>query len=200
MIAIMSSIVQRLLALADAQVQLGPGQVLFATGEPVRSLYVVLEGSVRLVRHQVNGATVVLQRAQGNQLLAEASLFAARYHCDAVSEQGAQLARIPKRRILEAQREDAGWLADLAAHLAGEVQRARARAELLSLRTVGERLAAWKTLHGALPPRGRWIDVAQEIGVTPEALYRELSRMQAAGKGDAAGGRKAGSRSANAKG
>ena len=200
MIAIMSSITQRLLALSDSQVQLGPGQVLFVTGEPVRNVYVVLEGSVRLVRHQVNGAAVVLQRAQANQLLAEASLFAARYHCDALSEHGARLARIPKRRILEAQREDAGWLADLAAHLAGEVQRARARAELLSLRTVGERLAAWKTLHGELPPRGRWIDVAQEIGVTPEALYRELSRTQADGKSDDDGGRKAARRSGKAKG
>ncbi len=49
-------------------------------------------------------------------------------------------------------------LADLAAHLAGEVQPARARAELLSLRTVRERLAAWRALHGKLPPRGRWIE------------------------------------------
>ena len=175
----MSSITERLLALADAEVRLAPGQTLFLTGEPIRSIYVVLEGSVRLVRHQASGAAVVLQRAEANQLLAEASLSAARYHCDALSEHGARLARISKRKILEAQREDAGWLEDLAAHLAAEVQRARARAELLSLRTVGERLAAWKTLHGQLPPRGRWIDVAQEIGVTPEALYRELSRAQA---------------------
>lgn len=168
--------IQRLLSLADAQVQIGPGQALFVTGAPVSSIYVVLEGSVRLVRHQASGAALVLQRAEANQLLAEASLFASRYHCDAVAEHGARLARIPKTKIVEAQRKDAAWLADLAAHLAGEVQRARARAELLSLRTVRERLAAWTTLHGELPARGRRIEVAQEIGVTPEALYRELAR------------------------
>lgn len=178
MIAIMSPITQRLLALADAEVALAPGQSLFLTGDPVRYLYVVLEGSVRLVRHQASGAAVVLQRARANELLAEASLFASRYHCDALSEHGASLARVPKAKILQAQREDAGWLTDLAMHLAREVQQARARAELLSLRTVRERLDGWRALHGELPARGRWIDVAQEIGVTPEALYRELVRKE----------------------
>lgn len=176
MIAIMSTITERLLAMADGEVHLAAGQTLFVTGAPVRSLFVVREGSVRLVRHQASGTAVVLQRAQAGQLLAEASLFAARYHCDAVSEQGARLARVPKSRILQVQREDPGWLADLAVHLAGEVQQARARAELLALRTVRERLAGWQALHGELPPRGRWIDLAQEIGVTPEALYRELAQ------------------------
>lgn len=178
MIAIMSPITQRLLALADAEVALASGQSLFLTGDPVRHLYVVLEGSVRLVRHQASGAAVVLQRARANELLAEASLFASRYHCDALSEHGASLARVPKAKILQAQREDAGWLTDLAMHLAREVQQARARAELLSLRTVRERLDGWRALHGELPARGRWIDVAQAIGVTPEALYRELARKE----------------------
>jgi CRP-like cAMP-binding protein len=176
MIAIMSALTQRLLAIADGELRLEPGQLLFATGQPVRNLHVVLDGDVRLVRHQPDGAAVVLQRAGEGQLLAEASLFAARYHCDAVSDHGARLARIAKARILQAQREDAGWLADLAAHLAAEVQKARARAELLSLRTVRERLDGWTALNGALPARGRWIDVAREIGVSPEALYRELAR------------------------
>lgn len=181
MIAIMSEITKRLLAIAEGEIRLAAGQTLFHTGEPVRNLYVVLEGSVRLVRHQASGAAVVLQRARANELLAEASLFAPRYHCDAVSEQGARLARIAKSAILQAQREDAQWLGDLAAHLAREVQKARARAELLSLRKVQERLHAWQALHGELPARGRWIEVAQEIGVTPEALYRELGAIARSG-------------------
>ena len=74
------------------------------------------------------------------------------------------------------------WLLDLATHLASEVQRARARAELLALRTVRERLEGWLAFHGELPARGRWIAVANEIGVTPEALYRELARHPAPAK------------------
>lgn len=182
MIAIMSPIIQRLLATAEGEIELAPGQTLFRSGDPVKSLYVVLEGSVRLVRHQVNGATVVLQRAHAQQLLAEASLFASRYHCEATSEHGARVSRVSKSKILQAHREDVGWWTDLAANLAREVQQARARAELLSLRTVAERLAGWLALHGELPARGQWISVAQEIGTSPEALYRELARRAAAEK------------------
>jgi CRP-like cAMP-binding protein len=80
-------------------------------------------------------------------------------------------------------RESPGWMTDFAAHLAHQVQRARARAELLSLRTVAERLDAWQALlHGhGFPARGRWNEVAQEIGVSPEALYRELARRRETG-------------------
>jgi CRP/FNR family transcriptional regulator, dissimilatory nitrate respiration regulator len=178
MIAIMSPFIERLLGLARSEVVLAAGQTLFCTGDAVRSVYVVVEGSVRLVRHQPNGAMLVLQRAAAGQLLAEASLFASTYHCDGVAEVDSRLARIGKAALLQVQRDDSAWLQELAAHLAGQVQRARARAELLSLRTVRERLEGWLALHGALPERGRWIEVAQEIGVTPEALYRELARRQ----------------------
>jgi hypothetical protein len=68
------------------------------------------------------------------------------------------------------------WLQDLAAHLAGEVQRTRGRAELLSLRKVGERVDAWLALNGGVTPdRGQWVDWASELAVSPEALYRELA-------------------------
>jgi CRP-like cAMP-binding protein len=180
MIAIMSAIIiQRLLSMSGSHLALRPGQTLFCAGDAVRNLYVVVDGQVRLVRHQANGAAVVLQRAHAGELVAEASLFASRYHCDAVAEQASRIARIDKTRVLRALHEDPRGSLELAAHLAGEVQGARARAELLSLRTVGERLQAWQALHGELPPRGRWIEVAQEIGVTPEALYRVLSHLRA---------------------
>jgi hypothetical protein len=47
---------------------------------------------------------------------------------------------------------------------------------------VAERLAAWITLNGRLPPKGRRREVASEIGVTPEALYRELGRRRSNGQ------------------
>ena len=56
MIAIMSPLIQRLLALADREIQLAPGQTLFRTGDAVRHVHVVLEGSVRLVRHQAEAS------------------------------------------------------------------------------------------------------------------------------------------------
>ena len=59
------------------------------------------------------------------------------------------------------------------------LSRPRARAEIVSLRTVSARVDAWLALHvGELPARGHWRDLAEEISVAPEALYRELARRR----------------------
>ncbi len=100
MIAIMSSgWLARLDALVQDEVRLREGQLLFGTGDTVRSIFVVRSGAVRLERHQASGDPLVLQRVGPGQLLAEASLFAGRYHCDAVAADASVLARIPKARV-----------------------------------------------------------------------------------------------------
>jgi CRP-like cAMP-binding protein len=64
-------------------------------------------------------------------------------------------------------------------HLALELQRTRDRAELLSLKSVAAKVDAWLAIEGgSLPARGQWHRLAGEIGVTPEALYRELARRR----------------------
>jgi CRP-like cAMP-binding protein len=180
MIAIMPpDHVARLLAHAERDVRLADGRRVFGTGEAVRFLFVVREGGVRMLRRQRDGSVLVLQRARPGELVAEASVFAPRYHCEAVAEGPTVLARIPKAAVSEHLLADAGWLGAFAAHLASEVQRTRGRAELLSLKRVGERVDAWLALNGgAAPDRGGWADWANELGVSPEALYRELARRR----------------------
>jgi len=47
------------------------------------------------------------------------------------------------------------------------------------LKTVAARLDAWLAFHdNQLPPRGKRVEFAREIGVSPEALYRELARRR----------------------
>ena len=68
---------------------------------------------------------------------------------------------------------------DLARHLGEEVRRMRSKVELLSHRTVAERLDCWLALNGgSLPQRGHWRSVAEDIGTSPEAFYRELQRRR----------------------
>jgi CRP-like cAMP-binding protein len=180
MITIMSADpVARLIALSDRDVTFRHGERVFGAGDAVRSLFIVREGSVLMIRRTAAGAALVVQRALPGVLLAEASVFARKYHCDAVAEGTTRLARIAMARVTRLQVEEPDWLRAFAAHLAGEVQRARSRAELLSLRTVSERLDAWFSLHpGPAPERGHWADWASELGVSPEALYRELARRR----------------------
>ncbi len=43
---------------------------------------------------------------------------------------------------------------------------------------VADRLDAWLCEGHLLPNKGRWQDVASELGVSREALYRELARRR----------------------
>ena len=80
------------------------------------------------------------------------------------------------RRLLA---EDPGFAESWAVHLSRELQATRLRTSILSHRTVRERLDAWIAWHGeGLPARGTWKTVANEIGMRPEALYRELARRR----------------------
>lgn len=181
MIAIMyANHVSRLVALSDRDISLTDGQRLFSTGEAVRFVFVVREGSVQLLRRQTTGVSLIVQRVPCGGLVAEASVFAQRYHCEAIADGETLLAQISKQRVLELQLEEPEWLQQFAAHLATEVQRARARAEMLSLRKVGERVDAWFSLYpGKMPQRGQWAGWANELGISPEALYRGLSKRRA---------------------
>jgi CRP-like cAMP-binding protein len=64
-------------------------------------------------------------------------------------------------------------------YLAQELQRSRLRSEILSLKTVAARLEAWIAWNGGnAPEKGEWKLLAGEIGVSPEALYRELAKRR----------------------
>lgn len=180
MIAVMSDgYLSQLLARADRNLSLRDGERVFGAGERVRFLYVVREGGVLMLRRQPSGAALVLHRVQPGELAAEASLFTPNYHCEATATGPTVLARIPKAEVVEHLFHDPGWLKAFAANLASQVQRTRARAELLSHKRVADRVDAWLTLNGGVPPdRGRWASWADELAVSPEALYRELARRR----------------------
>jgi CRP-like cAMP-binding protein len=178
MIAIMSNLlIERLSTLAARKQKLAAGEMLFRTGDRVRSLFLVADGAVRLVRPLPHGLPLTLQRAGAGTVLAEASVFAESYHCDAIAAEDSTVRVLPLRRIEDALQADHDLSRAWTRHLANEVQRARAVAEILSLKTVAERLDAWTAMH-EVPPRGQWHQVAAAIGVTPEALYRELGKRR----------------------
>jgi len=155
------------------------GAYLFHRGDPVRSLFAIETGEIALVRPQHDGTTITLQRATPLAVIAEASLYSRTYHCDAVMRSPSVVYAMSKHSVLKHLREDPAFSELWSSHLAAEVQQARYRSELMSRKTVAERLDAWLDWHGTgLPPKGGWKNVATWIGVSPEALYRELSKRR----------------------
>jgi CRP-like cAMP-binding protein len=165
-------------ALPHAQQVFRKGQYLFHQGGAVMSMFLIETGEARLLRRQRDGGAIVLQRALPVSFLAEASLFAASYHCDATAATRVSarlISRLAMRKLFE---NDPAFAAAWASHLADEVRSARLRAEVLALKTVAERLGAWIAAKGEFPQKGTWKTVAQDIGTSPEALYREIARRR----------------------
>lgn len=158
--------------------RLQSGEALFFAGDPVTQLAMITEGRVHLLRRTVEGASVILQAAEPGDVLAEASVYSARYHCGAEAVQPSTVRLLAVSAFRNTLREDPTLAEAWAAYLARSVQAARLRAEIRTLRKVSDRVDAWLGEGRALPEKGQWQDFAAELGVTREALYRELARRR----------------------
>jgi CRP-like cAMP-binding protein len=147
MIGIMSSdLIVRLVGLSRQTVDLAAEEALFRAGDRVTTLYVVIEGALRLERVTPLGARLILQRATAGEIVAEASCFADTYHCDGIAITPSRLSALSLPAFRKAC-ADPTLIAAFAGHLAQRVQDARARAEILSLKTVQARLDAWLAIN-----------------------------------------------------
>jgi CRP-like cAMP-binding protein len=173
------SIERHLSGLRSRRRHFDSGRSLFCRGDIVTDMYFVLTGSVLLIRHQRDGSALILQRAGPGSILAEASLYSGTYHCDAVASAATDTRAYAKtsfKKMLAKSPESSNVWAD---YLAQELQRSRLRSEILSLKTVAARLDAWIAWNGgSAPEKGQWKLLAGEIGVSPEALYREIAKRR----------------------
>ena len=154
-----------------------PGEAVFRREDPIRSVFLVCDGAIALERPLPDGTSLTLHLARSGMLLAEASVFASAYHCDAVAREASCIVGIPRERFRDALVSFPSAAGELLAETARELQALRSRVEILRLRRLADRLDAWRELHDE-PPAGHWVHVADAIGVTPAALYRELARRR----------------------
>lgn len=170
--------IQKALFEVAKPVEMDPGTYLFHAGDPVRFVHLIEKGCIHLQRTQMGGQVMCFQRACAGNILAEASIYATTYHCDAKVVEPARLKKLRVEHLMEKLEADRATSMAWAAHLARTVQTTRLLAEIRGLKTVEQRLDAWIDHNGALPAKGHWQSVAQELAVTPEALYREIARRR----------------------
>lgn len=159
------------------------GETLFRVNDLVQRVFSVVSGEVRLVRLDRNGTEIVLQRSCGG-FFAEASLGNTRYHCDAVVSAAGTILQFPVDAFRSALDEKADFRSAWMAHLASEVRKLRAQCERLSLHRAADRIIHYIESEGAdgiinlNQSRKAW---ASDLGLSHEALYRALSRLEANG-------------------
>ncbi len=166
--------------------RLAAGETLFAAGDETRGFFRVREGRVRLVRFGTEGRETALFTAGPGERFAEASLFAQRYHCDAIALSDAVVACYPKAACLARLNDDALVRLDLTADLARQVMTLRARLTLRDIRSAHERVLAFLVAEAGDDGRtvafdGSLREIASAIGLSPEAFYRTLARLEAEG-------------------
>jgi CRP-like cAMP-binding protein len=157
---------------------------VFRRGARPTRMFFVLEGEIRLVRTSLGGGEIVLQRARSG-FVAEASLEASRYHCDALAARRTRLLAFPIGAFRDALRRDEAFRSFWIGRLAHEVHLLRSQCERLSLRRATERIEHFIEVEGQAGrvelPRSRkaW---AGELGLTHEALYRALAGLKRSGR------------------
>ena len=166
---------------------LAPGELLFQQRDPAVAIYKVESGQLRLIRRTVDDHLVILHTARRGEFFAEASLFADAYHCDAVAAAPSIVRVCPKPVVLEAMRTDPALAEAFMARLARQLQELRARMELRNIRSARDRVLQYLRLRAGLRGRsiqveGQLQDIAAEIGITREALYRTLATLEAEGQ------------------
>ena len=169
---------------AAVERRLNPGQTLFYSGSKSTGFYEVVTGTVRLIRVDRSGREAVLQVASAGDTLAEASLFSPTYHCDAVATTEATVRKYPKAALLAELQRDPKIARSFAAMLAHQVMTLRTRLERRNIHSARDRVRHFLTVNVNVDGRtvvlsGTLKQLAADLGLTHEALYRTLARMEA---------------------
>jgi len=172
--------------LAAIDHKLKVGESLFRLGEKTLGLCEVIAGRVRLARVDRSGREIVLHVAGPGETLAEASLFSPQYHCDAIANTDAIVRIYPKREVLTVF-EDPKAARAFTETLAQQVMNLRTRIEQRNIRSARERVRHFLILNvgsdrRTFTLRGTLKDLAAEIGLTHEALYRTLATLERSGE------------------
>lgn len=157
-------------------------QSLFGQGDRASAIFALERGRIRLVRHTADGHRVTLHTARTGELFAEAALFSDVYHCDAIADVPSRVRILPKAKLISAFERDPELSRRFMSILARQVMALRTRLEQRNIRSARERIL----LHLALSAEdgrvvrldGTLVDLAAEIGLTHEALYRNLAALE----------------------
>ncbi len=167
--------------------RLKAGQALFRMGQSPVGLYELVSGSVRLVRVASSGQEAVLFTAGAGDTIAEASLFSSSYHCDAIATTNSVVRLYSKPAIIAAFERDPKASQAFMAVLARRIMNLRTRLEQRNIHSARDRVRHFLTVNAGADGRtvvlpGTVKDLAADLGLSHEALYRTLSEMAAEGE------------------
>ncbi|MEM8778017.1 MAG: Crp/Fnr family transcriptional regulator [Cyanobacteria bacterium P01_G01_bin.49] len=160
-------------------------QMLVQQGETTDSIYFLLSGQIRLVtfteEQMINHYFVLTGESFG-----EIALFSETYACSAIADIPSRIAAIDKELFRQALEDDSTLATVYMNQLTYRYKTVKTLLELRSIRSARERLLQYLTRQKE--PNNHTVvlqrplkDLAIELGLSAEALYRNLSRLQSEG-------------------
>jgi|SRR6266568_4293420 len=161
-------------------------EVLFRQGDKVTAIYFIEAGRLRLERRTFDGRSLIVGTAPAGEFFVEAALFADFFHCDAVATEPSRVRIYPKATVLHALRTDSVSAMSFLALVSREVIKLRQHIELMKVRSAKQRVTLYLDLNAepdgrTVKLRGQLQDIASELGLTREALYRTLAGLERSG-------------------
>ena len=175
----MTSFVYELFSdLNPSDVSLKKGDAVFRQNAVVDNMYYVKSGRVKLHRDAIDGSSVILHVAFPGDLLAEASLFSAKYRCTSFADEKTELSCVKKIELLTVLEKKPKLVMKLLASYSHQINHLRAINELKNIRSARERVLAFlknsADVNGEVNLAISLKDTAYFIGLTHESFYRAL--------------------------
>lgn len=162
------------------------GDHLFRDGDPVTSLFYLVEGGVKAVRYPADGTEVIMFRATAGEFFAESGIVLSHYTCDAIAEQSSCIASIPLDAVKDELGDAGSFALGLFLQVARNARKQCSRYERLRLKRAQDRVMHYLFCEtgsaGVLEISTTLSDFAGELGLEPETLYRTLGELEKAGK------------------
>jgi CRP/FNR family transcriptional regulator len=180
------AVVLELSARIGLPMEFAEGARLFAAGDDVPGLHVILSGAVRIVR-EGEGRSVVVHREQDGGLLGEVALFSEGvYPASAFAVVRTRALLLPARALWRELRISPGLAEVLLRRLAGRTREIIARLDSLAHQSVLRRLARHlvrrateSAMHdGPISLGMTQVGLAEELGTVKEVIVRELRTLR----------------------
>ena len=166
--------------------ELFPRQVLFHHQDTAQYVFAVREGRISIGRYTCEGNLVIFQTVRAGESFAESALFTDTYQCNAVVERPSRIIYYPKNFVWQALQNKPDLALKLLPKLALRSQSLKNLLELRSIRSASDRILQY-LFFSVSPGQSEIIfdrsykDIATELGLSAEVLYRSLAELERSG-------------------
>ncbi len=165
-------------------------QTLYVQGQPGDSIFVLIEGSLKLVRRTGGARELVVRLIRAGEVLAETVLFSRDgYPATAVALEDSHLLAVNARRFAACLRENSLLAWKVIERLGNRIEELQVQAESLATHTAEQKVAAYLVRrYRALSPSDavvasscRRSDLASLLALAPETLCRVITEFKRRG-------------------